>query len=117
MQNEKEYKVVIQLTQNEREIQKSTLSQVNNILKAIENVNIELVTHSLGIEMLFEEAHFANSLEKLNRKGVRFLVCQNALQARSLHQEDLLPFAKIIPSAVAHLIKRQAEGWSYLRMA
>lgn len=117
MQNEIEYKVVIQLTQNEPEVQKAALNQVNNILKAIENVKIELVTHSLGIEMLFKEAHFANNLENLNRKGVRFLVCQNALNARSLHPEDLLSFAVIIPSAVAHLIIRQAEGWGYLRMA
>lgn len=117
MQNEKEYKVVIQLTQNEPAVQKAAFNQVTNIIKALGNVKIELVTHSLGIEMLFKEAHFSNNLAQLNKQGVALLVCQNALQARGLHQEDLLPFAKIIPSAVAHLIIRQAEGWSYLRIS
>lgn len=117
MHTETSYKVVIQLTESEVSVQKATLNQVANILKALGKVNIEVVTHSLGIELLLKEAHFSNHLAQLNKQGIAFLVCQNALQARGLHQEDLLPFAKIIPSAVAHLVVRQAEGWSYLRMA
>lgn len=116
-ETEKEYKVVIQLTGNDPAIQKATIGQVNNILKALEKVRIEVVTHSHGIELLFNNSAFKNTLEQLHGKGVTFLVCQNAMDAQNIEKGSLLPFAEIIPSAVAHLIIRQHEGWSYLRMS
>ena len=114
---EKEYKVVIQLAGNDVKLQKATIGQVNNILKALENIRIEVVTHSHGIELLFTNSTLKNTLEQLHEKGVAFLVCQNAMDAQNIEKSSLLPFAEIIPSAVAHLIVRQDEGWSYLRMS
>lgn len=113
---EQKYKVVIQLSGNDPKLQKETIGQVNNILKAMENIRIELVTHSHGIEMLFNNSLLKNNLDQLHQKGVVFLVCQNAMAAQNIQPDTLLPFVQTIPSAVAHLIVRQAEGWSYLRM-
>ena len=112
----KEYKVVIQLTNNDPKIQKATIGQVNNILKAMDNIRIEVVTHSHGIELIFNNSSLKNIVEQLHGKGVRFLVCQNAMVAQNIEKDSLLPFAEVIPSAVAHLIIRQDEGWSYLQM-
>ena len=114
---EEKYKVVIQLSGNDSTLQKATIGQVNNILKALENIDIEVVTHSHGIEMLFNNSPLKNNLEILHEKGVAFLVCQNAMSAQHIEKNSLLPFAQVIPSAVAHLIVRQAERWSYLRMS
>ncbi len=115
--NEEKYKVVIQLSGNDPKLQKATIGQVNNILKALENINIEVVTHSHGIEMLFKNSLLKNNLDQLHQSGVAFLVCQNAMAAQNIEKDSLLSFAGIIPSAVTHLIVRQAEGWSYLRMS
>lgn len=114
---EAKHKVVIQLTGNDLTLQKATIGQVNNILKSLKNIKIEVVTHSHGIEMLFKNAHLKKSLGELHQKGVSFLVCQNAMAAQNIDQDFLLPFAEVIPSAVSHLIVRQEEGWSYLRMS
>ena len=115
--SEKQYQVVLQVSGNDPKLQKATIGQVNNILKAMENINIEVVTHSHGIEMLFNNSPLKNNLELLHEKGVAFLVCKNAMVAQKIEKDSLLPFAQVIPSAVAHLIVRQAEGWSYLRMS
>ena len=115
--NEKVYKVVIQLSGNDEKIQKATIGQVNNLLKALLNIRIEVVTHSHGIDLLFKNSSFKDHLEKLQDKGVAFLVCQNALEAQNVEKDVLLPFTEVIPSAVAHLVVRQDEGWSYLRMS
>ncbi len=115
--NEENYKVVIQLSGNDPTLQKSTIGQVNNILKALDNIDVEVVTHSHGIEMLLNNSHLKNNLEQLHQKGIAFLVCQNAMAAQNIDKDYLLPFAQVIPSAVAHLIVRQAEGWSYLKMS
>ena len=117
IKSDKKYKVVIQLSGNDSKLQKATIGQVNNILKALEDIDIEVVTHSHGIEMLFNHSLLKNNLDQLHQKGVAFLVCQNAMAAQNIEKDSLLPFARVIPSAVAHLIVRQSEGWSYLRMS
>ena len=71
MQNQA-YKVVIQLMQNDPAARKATLNQVGNILKALANVKIELVTHSTGIEMLFKEVDLSGRLSALHKQGVAF---------------------------------------------
>lgn len=109
------YKVIIQLTSGDVSIQKSAITHLYNILKAIDEIEIELVTHGKGIALLLNETIFEKSLVELNQKGVRFLVCQNALDAQKLDKTSVLDLAIIIPSAVAHLIIRQSEGWPYLR--
>lgn len=115
--NEKEYKAVIQLSGNDANHQKAIVGQIHNILKALENIRIEVVTHSKGIELLFNNSGHLKILKQLHKKGVVFLVCQNAMNTQNVQKDSLLPFAEIIPSAVAHLIVRQDEGWSYLRMS
>lgn len=112
-----QYKVVLQLTSSNEDVQKSVISHIHNILKAMERISIELVTHGDGIIFLFENSEFKEKLEAFKEKGVRLFVCKNALDAKKLEAQVVLPFAEIIPSAVAHLIKRQSEGWSYLREA
>ncbi|MEO6682687.1 MAG: DsrE family protein [Ginsengibacter sp.] len=114
--SDEKYKVVIQLSDNDPSLQKATINQVNNILNALEDIQIEVVLHSLGIHFLLQDNHLKSHIEQLHGKGVMFLVCRNALNAQNLDQDTLLSFAEIIPSAVAHLIVRQAEGWSYLKI-
>ena len=109
------HKVVLQLTSNDSLVQKSAISHIHNIQKAFEHIVIELVTHGDGIELLLKGSALENHLQKLHETGVQLLVCKNALDAKKLSDSDVLPFCQVIPSAVAHLILRQIEGWSYLR--
>ena len=109
------HKVVLQLTSNDHAVQKSALSHIHNIQNAFDHIEIELVTHGNGIELLLNGSEFENHLQKIQEKEVQLLVCKNALDAKKLSDSDVLSFCKVIPSAVAHLIVRQSEGWLYLR--
>lgn len=109
------HKVVLQLTSNDHAVQKSALSHIHNIQKAFEHIVIELVTHGDGIELLLKESPLVEKLQLLHETGVQLLICQNAMDAKHLSTSDFLSFSTLVPSAVAHLIVRQSEGWSYLR--
>lgn len=109
------HKVLLQLTSNDPSVQKSAISHIKNIQKSIDQIEIELVTHGSGIELLLKTSSFENHLLKISEGGVKLLVCKNTLDAKKLSDSDVLLFCQIIPSAVAHLIVRQSEGWSYLR--
>ncbi len=110
-----EYKVIIQLSSNDILVQKATITQLNNILNAFSNIQIEVTMNGGGIELVLLEGSMANTLEQLHDKGITFLVCQNTLNQKNLDHKSLLPFCKIIPSAIAHIIVRQSESWSYIK--
>lgn len=109
------YKVVIQLSSNDTLVHKAVVNNINNILKAFDKVNIELVAHGPGIEFLLKTSIVKNSIELLHHKRITFIACQNTLTTKNIAQENLLPFCSIVNSGIAHIIKRQAEGWSYIK--
>lgn len=110
-----EYKVVIQLSSNETLVQKATIGQLNNILNAFTHIQVELVMNGAGIELVLNDSGLSNILELQHQKGIQFLVCQNSLNQKNLSANSLLPFIKIVPSALAYLIVKQHEGWSYIK--
>jgi len=109
------YKVVLQLSGNDIMVQKATISQLNNMLNAFDSIEVEVVMNGPGIDLLLTDTLYHNTLERLHEKGIHFLVCKNTLNHRNLGSTSILPFAISVPSAIAHLIIRQHEGWSYIK--
>ncbi len=111
-----EYKVVFQLSNNDTLVHKALVKQLNNLLNSMNHVKIEVVTHGPGIEFLMNTTRLTNNIEELHKKDVVFLVCNNTLIDKKLTSAVLLPIAKVVPAGIAHIIKRQAEGWSYIKV-
>ena len=109
------YNVVFQLSSNELLVQKATISQLNNILNALPAVLAEVVMNGPGIDLILNDGPLTNTVEQLHEKGIEFLVCKNSLNHKNLDQRSILPFCKIVPSALAHIIIKQHEGWSYIK--
>ncbi|MBO9699029.1 MAG: DsrE family protein [Sporocytophaga sp.] len=111
----RKHKVVFHLSSNEDSIHKSLIKQLHNLFKALEYIEVEVVTHGPGIDFLLIQSKLDNLLNELTRKDVRFLVCQNTLDDRKLDASSLLSFAEVIPASIAHIILRQEDGWSYIK--
>jgi len=111
----REHKVVFHLSSDEDNVHKALIRQLYNLFKALEHLEVEVVTHGPGIDLLLIQSKLDNLLNELNKKGVRFLVCQNTLDDRKLNATSFLSFAEIIPASIAHIILRQEEGWSYIK--
>jgi intracellular sulfur oxidation DsrE/DsrF family protein len=109
------YKVVIQLSNEDTAVHKAMIKQLNNALEALDKLEIEVVVHGQGIGFLLLSSPVINNIEKLQKKGVRFLVCKNTLNDKKLEPSALYAGSKVIASGVAHLIVRQSQGWSYLK--
>ena len=109
------YRVVFHLSSDDVQVHKALLSNINNALKAFDKLEVEVVTHGLGIEFLQNTSVVKDNIEKLSQKDVVFLVCKNTLVAKEIDSSSILSFAKIVPSGIAHIIQRQTEGWSYIK--
>jgi intracellular sulfur oxidation DsrE/DsrF family protein len=47
--------------------------------------------------------------------GVGMVVCNNSMKRLKVDAKELTPEVEIVPSAMVELIKKQAQGWSYIK--
>lgn len=93
------------------------LRQVANLLADLgaEGVEVEVVAHGAGLDLLLPGGAAARLVRDLQGRGVAFLACENTLRSRELEVGDLLADVRAVPSGVAAIVRRQSQGWSYLR--
>ena len=47
--------------------------------------------------------------------GVAVVACENTMKAQKLARDDMLPQISYVPAGVTELMKRQKEGYAYIR--
>jgi len=108
--------VVVHLVEDDLDRQRAVLRNVVNLRAALErSVAIEVVTHGPGLTLLTGETGLAEDVAHLRGDGVIFWACANTMRSRGLTLEDLLEGVASVDSGVAHLARRQLQGWAYLR--
>ena len=94
------------------------LGNITNLLADLGdgNVQVELVANGAGVRLLTGETpELAEQIRALAERGVRFVACQNSLNHLGLQRSSLLEGVEIVPAGVSELVKKQAEGWGYIR--
>lgn len=96
----------------------------NTVLANIRNIQAELGKHEVaiavvaigpGLPMLLADSLTANEVQDAIAGGVEFIACGNTMKALQITQDDLLDGVKIAPAGYVEIMKRQQEGWIYLR--
>jgi hypothetical protein len=54
-------------------------------------------------------------IRHLAKQGVKFLVCANLLKHLEIPTDELAPGVEIVPAGVSELVKKQSDGWAYIR--
>jgi len=106
-------------------IDEGTIARANLVLHNIENllddlgqesVEVALVANGEGVKALVRSPNVHQAqIRKLAGRGVAFLACRNSLRFLGLSEGDMLEPVTVIPAGVSELVKRQAEGWAYVR--
>jgi len=94
-----------------------TLGNVTNARAALgpEGVELEIVAFGPGVDGLKADSPAAARITEVMKAGVPVYACQNTMRARNLTAADLLPGLGYVPSGVVEVMRRQREGWSYIR--
>ena len=110
-------KVVIQVSQNDPAVWNLALNNAKNMQKDIgaDKVDIEVVAFGPGIEMLKLESEVANRVSEIADSGVKIMACQNTMRIRKVEAADINPKAGFVPSGVVEIMRRQQQGYAYLR--
>ena len=98
----------------------TVLGNVKNLQLAFapEKVEVEVVCHGPGINMLFNDSKATRPrVLALIHNGIHFAACHNTMKTMKLSLKDLIPGVAVVPSGVAEVVRKQESGWSYLKGA
>ncbi len=113
----KPLRVVLQVSDSDPARWTLALNNVRNIQKDVgaDKVEVEMVAFGPGLGMLKEDAPTAIRVEEAIGAGVKVLACRNTMEAQKLSEKDLVLGVGTVQAGVVEIIRKQSEGWSYLR--
>ena len=110
-------RVVIQVSDNDPAKWTLALNNARNIQAELgkDNVLVEIVAYGPGLEMMKAESKVADRLAAALDSNVGLLACENTMQNTKVDKGDIAGGVKFVPAGVTHIMKRQREGWAYIR--
>lgn len=110
-------KVVIQVSDNDPKKWNLALNNAKNVQQDLgkNNVAVEIVAYGPGLPMLKMDSETGPRIAEAIGAGVKVVACENTMRNTNLTKEDMLPNLNYVKSGVTYLMKKQAEGYSYIR--
>ena len=110
-------RLVIQVSDADSGKWNLALNNASNVQQAYgaDKVEIEIVTYGPGIGMLKMDSPIANRIDESKKAGIAIVACQNTMKHMKLTDADMLPNTSYVPSGVVELLKKENEGYGYIR--
>ena len=111
------YKVVFQVSDADPAKWNLTLNNVRNVQAELgmDNVDVEVVAYGPGLPMLKADSTIAPRLSSAMAQGVTLLACENTMHTTHVERSQIQSGVKFVAAGVVHIMKREREGWSYVR--
>jgi len=111
-------RLVIQVTDNDPDRWRMVLNNAKNAqtdMGGADKIDIEVVVYGPGINMLKKESPEGERIASLASTGVKFAACQNTMKGMKLTKDDMLTTVEYVSAGVTEIMKKQQEGWAYIR--
>ena len=110
-------KVVFHLDLDEEKILRIALTNMENLRAAKPGAGINLLVNGPAVKFFRKkgEAEFLTRIKNLIQSEMTVFICQNALRAFEIPEEDLCPGCETVPAGVVTLIKLQQQGCAYIK--
>ncbi|MEA3193825.1 MAG: uncharacterized protein QOD26_2158 [Betaproteobacteria bacterium] len=110
-------RLVIQVSDNDPAKWTLALSNARNVQQDLgaANVQIEIVAYGPGLNMLKAESKVADRLAGALDNNVGLIACENTMTNTKLDKSEMYGGIAYVKAGVTHIMKRQQEGWAYIR--
>jgi intracellular sulfur oxidation DsrE/DsrF family protein len=110
-------RALFQVTDNDPARWTMILNNMTNLRDGVgsEGAEIELVAYGPGIAMLKADSAVKQRIADAVKSGVRINACQNTMNALKLAPSDMLTDIGYVPSGVVEVMRKQQQGWAYIR--
>lgn len=108
--------IVVHLDEAAPEKHASVLHNISNLLNELgADTQIELVVHGPGLSAATKEAPHAIRVRELLDRGITVAACANTMREKNISTDSLIEGVQVVPAGIAELVRRQREGWAYVR--
>ena len=110
-------KVIFQVSDNDPAKWSLALNNARNVQQDLgkDNVEIEIIAYGPGLGMLKAESKVADRLAEALDNNVGLLACENTMTNTKVSRNDMYGGIAYVKAGVTHIMKRQREGWAYIR--
>src|ERR1044071_4254069 len=110
-------RVVIQVSDNDPQKWGLALNNARNVQQDLgkDNVQIEIVAYGPGLGMLKAESKVADRLAGALDNNIGLIACENTMTNTKVRRDDMYAGIAYVKAGVTHIMKRQQEGWAYIR--
>ena len=110
-------RALFQVTDNDPARWTMILNNMQNLREGVagEPVEIELVAYGPGLLMLKSDSSVKQRIAEALKSGVKVNACQNTMNGMKLTAPDMLPEIGYVPSGVVEVMRKQQQGWAYIR--
>ncbi len=110
-------RALFQVTENDPARWNIILRNMQNLKEGVgtESVEIELVAYGPGILMLKGDSAVKQGISEAAKNGVTILACQNTMKGMKLMPSDMLTEISYTPAGVVEVMRKQQQGWAYIR--
>ncbi|MGE5607842.1 MAG: DsrE family protein [Bacillota bacterium] len=114
----KKHRIVLEVTRDGTDQWNGVLNNVENVQKAFGagQTQIEVVAHGNALGFLLTSNRVMQErMKSMADAGVVFAACQNTMNRKNVTEKDLMPFVTTVDSGVAEVVRKQEDGWSYIK--
>ena len=110
-------RVVFQVSDNDPAKWGLALNNAKNVQDELgkDNVQIEIIAYGPGLEMLKSESKVSDRLAGALDDNVGLIACENTMTNTKVTKDDMYSGIAYVKAGVTHIMKRQREGWAYIR--
>lgn len=112
----RQHRIVMQLASGDTLVHKNLMKQLRNMKEAAPTMQLEVVCHGPGMDMLMSDRSIVQEkVKEFAVKGIVFLACENTITERKLDRSKILAEAGYVKAGIIHIVERQEDGWSYIK--
>ena len=110
-------RVVFQVSDNDPAKWGLALNNARNVQEDLgkDKVQIEIVAYGPGLGMLKADSKVADRLAGALDDSVGLIACENTMTNTKVSRSEMYDGIAYVKAGVTHIMKRQREGWAYIR--
>ena len=112
------YDALLHLDSRDENVFKLVARNARNYLDGLPDEKFELrVVANAGAVTLFTREHgdLRELILPLVARGVRFMLCANAIAENHIDRDSLWPECEIIPAGLIEIVRSQRAGFAYIK--
>lgn len=109
--------LVLQVSDNDPAKWNLALNNAKNVQDDLgaSNVDIEIVAYGPGISMLKLDSPSGSRIAEAIKANVKIVACENTMRSQKLAKDEMLVSITYVNAGVTEIMKKQREGWAYVR--